>query len=171
MRQAAIRSAKRKRFKVATHHHRPDPADAPTLTTLIRLVTDSMVQQNEWHQKDLDYRSDIHARLDKQDESMIAMQQSVGEVKLEIASMKVEMASLRRHVEALKTKMQLLAWIMMATNTLKQALAAAVSGAEWGKKVFGAVTSICAVLVLVWEFLHSILPAIKYSIAHHKISF
>ena len=155
---------------MATHHHRPDP-DAPTLTTLIRLVTDQMVQQNEWHQKDLDYRSSIHTRLDKQDESMIAMQQAFGEIKLEIASMKVEMASLRRHVEALKTKMQLLAWIMMATNTMKQAIAAAVSSVEWGKKVYGAITAICALLILVWEFLHSILPAIKYSIAHHKLSF
>jgi hypothetical protein len=163
MGQAAIRSAKRKRLKVATHHHRPDP-DAPTLTTLIRLVTDSMVQQNEWHQKDLDYRSAIHARLDKQDESMIAVQQSISE-------MKVEMASLRRHVEALKAKMQLLAWIMMATNTIKQAIAAAVSSVEWGKKVYATITAVCATLILVWEFLHSILPAIKYSIAHHKLSF
>lgn len=130
-----------------------------------------MSQQNEWHQKDLDYRSSIHTRLDKQDETMIGMQQAFGEIKLEIASMKVEMASLRRHVEALKQKMQLLAWIMMATNTIKQAIAAAVSSAEWGKKLFGAITSICAVVVLVWEFLHSMLPAIKNSIAHHKLLF
>lgn len=113
-------------------------------------VRGAVAKLTEWHEGDLDFRKKTEAALEKHD----------GDI-----------TQVRRHQEQIKTNLSLLSWIIRTTSGFKSLGRMSLIVGENGDKLRSTLTTIGMLWVAVWQFLHSVLPAIRYSIAHHKLSF
>lgn len=127
------------------------------LQHIIDKIDDHMKLQHSWRADDVQWRR--------------SQEQEIEATRKLVDATAAEAASIRKHQIEMKQRLQLLAGLLMVARAFKVVVEGVVESADKGRKIYAAVAAISSFLVLLWSFLHSILPAIKYSIAHHKISF
>lgn len=119
---------------------------------LEKTLTKFIEKQEQWHEGDLTFRDEVDSRL----------------------------KSVEKNQKHMKSQLVLMSWMVRVTALAVRAgtfLFEAFHGNETNpndtgkkKKWRGWLTAIMTFWLVFWQFMHSVLPAIRYSIAHHHIS-